>query len=102
MFDRIVAYNQKNLYLFNTLYVFVGFCNIFDGDVEQLHLAEELWQSFLHELLFTGLENLFLRALGHKVAQTTLIVDNLFTCQLLVGLHCRIRVHLEEHTVLTD
>ena len=34
--------------------------------------------------------------------QPTLVVDDLLTRQLLVSLHCRIGVHLEEHGILTD
>ena len=95
--------NQQNIVTNGTLsQSFPLFHHIVDADIEQRHLPEQLRQPLPHKLFLTGLEDLFLRPFRHEVAQTTLVVDNLLAGQLLVSLYCRIRIHLQQHGILTD
>ena len=53
------------------------FLHFVDGDVEKLHLSGEFRESFFHKLLFAGLLDLLLGYCGNKVAQASLVVDDL-------------------------
>ena len=63
------------LYLFEILLQL--FLHFIDGDVEKLHLSGEFRESFFHKLLFAGFLDLLLGSCGNKIAQASLVVDNL-------------------------
>ena len=72
-------------YLFEILLQLI--LHFFDGDVEKLHLSGEFRKSFFHKLLFAGFLNLLLGSCGNKVAQASLVVDDLIGGKQVVCLH---------------
>ena len=82
------------LYLFEILLQL--FLHFIDGDVEKLHLSGEFWESFFHKLLFAGFLNLLLGSSGNKVAQTSLVVDDLIGGKQVVCLHDCVGIYLQQ------
>lgn len=64
-----------------------------------LHLSGEFRESFFHKLLLAGLLNLLLGSCGNKVAQTSLVVDNLIGGKQVVCLHGCVGIYLQQHGV---
>ena len=88
------------LYLFEILLQLL--LHFVDGDVEKLHLSGEFRESFFHELLFAGLLNLLLGSSGNKVAQASLVVDNLIGGKQVVCLHGCVGIYLQQYGVFPD
>ena len=70
------------------------FLHFVDGDVEKLHLSGEFRKSFFHKLLFAGFLNLLLGSSGNKVAQASLVVDDLVGGKQVVCLHGCVGIYL--------
>ena len=88
------------LYLFEILLQLLH--HFIDGDVEKLHLSGEFRESFFHKLLLAGLLDLLLGSCGNKVAQASLVVDDLIGGKQVVCLHGCVGIYLQQHGVFPD
>ena len=65
-------------------------------------MSGEFRESFFHKLLFAGFLNLLLGSCGNKVAQASLVVDDLIGGKQVVCLHGCVGVHLQQYGVFPD
>ena len=65
-------------------------------------MSGEFRESFFHKLLLAGLLDLLLGSCGNKVAQASLVVDDLIGGKQVVCLHGCVGIYLQQHGVFPD
>ena len=76
--------------------------HIIGRKVEKVHLLEDIGQNFVNEEVLAQADDDLASSLRDKVADATLVVDNLQILQIFVGAHHGVGVDLDQSGVGTD
>ena len=71
-----------------------------EGDLQRIHLAEELGEFFGEEGALALLGDAAHGTLGHEVAEATLVVDDFERLQVVEGAHHGVGIHLHHRGIL--